>query len=556
MQDIEYYDKVKEAWTDFVDRDIMPPAGLVRAEVWHSWQRSKTTGLDPYQIEMKYCPAEILKKKQEENQTLIDAVTPIFETLSEDETEFRITLYDSEICLIKVFGAETQASKVWSAPSLPGALRGEEIGGTTAMSLAKETLKPVQLILAEHYDVRNHQCVGTCVPILSPAGKFLGAITFIEGFSPDCKQRLSIMKAFGKAIEYNLQLQTKYEYIIKRSGWNAGFTFDSILGQSPAIRETVDLARRTADIPSNTLIYGESGSGKEMFAQSIHNCSLFRKGPFVAVNCAALPPTLIESELFGYETGSFTGAKKAGQAGKFELANGGTIFLDEIDSLPLEMQAKLLRVVQEKSIARVGSTVQTSLNLKIIAACNRNLEQMVQQNTFRADLFFRLNVITITVPPLRERAGDTALLAREFLRRKQVVSTLRPIVFTDDALALLARYNWPGNVRELENLVERAFVQASLLGRTEIDALLIESLPKMTEQVADIPLPQPLPQGEGGINIPYHEGVGIADSEKDRIYTVFKENRWNISRTAQALGIARNTLYKRLSYYGILEARA
>jgi PAS domain S-box-containing protein len=332
-------------------------------------------------------------------------------------------------------------------------------------------------------------------------------------------------------------------------GWMASFTFDSIIGNSPALLQTIELARQTANLQSNTLIQGESGTGKEMFAQAIHNASRFRKGPFVAINCAAIPSSLLESELFGYESGAYTGAKKNGQSGKFELAEGGTIFLDEINSIPLDMQAKLLRVLQEKVITRVGGTASISLDLKVVAACNVNLWDMVAQGLFRSDLFYRLNVITIQVPPLRERISDIPMLAENILARKSFGQSPTFSV-SKDALLLLQGYSWPGNVRELENLLERAYVYATISQSNEINVNMLSKFPKLfsenggdADPRGDAPAP-PLP--------PVLPLKPLKHSESDIIREAFAQCRWNISKTARTLGVARNTLYRKMKEYDIV----
>jgi transcriptional regulator with PAS, ATPase and Fis domain len=331
-------------------------------------------------------------------------------------------------------------------------------------------------------------------------------------------------------------------------GWAARFSFSDIIGNSPPLMQAIEMAARTADLPNNTVIQGESGTGKEMFAQAIHNAGRNRNGRFVAVNCAAIPSSLIEAEFFGYESGAFTDAKKTGQMGKFELANGGTIFLDEINSLPLDMQAKLLRVIQEKTVTRIGGIESISLNLKIIAACNKDLRALSAENLFRTDLFFRLNVITINIPPLRVRKEDIPILAEEILRRKSEEG-LPPISVSEKAMVVLKAYPWPGNVRELENILERAYVQAIILKTPEINEHTLAMIPELGLSAIHTEEDAPM-HGESGL---FGRTVPLPPRRGDRetILAAFANNRWNISRTAKTLGIARNTLYKRMKDYAI-----
>jgi len=247
----------------------------------------------------------------------------------------------------------------------------------------------------------------------------------------------------------------------KQAGRRAGsltakYVFDDIIGESETMLVAKKWARIAAGSPSTVLLTGESGTGKELFAQAIHNGSARKDRPFIAINCAALPDTLIESELFGYEEGSFTGSKKGGQIGKFELANGGTIFLDEIGDIPLYTQVKLLRVIQEKKLSRIGSSGEISVDIRIVAATHKDLKEEVHKGNFRKDLYYRLNVITINIASLRERMDDLPLLNVHFVSKLSLKLGRKNISFSDDFTDRLKTYNWPGNIRELENAIERA----------------------------------------------------------------------------------------------------
>lgn len=237
--------------------------------------------------------------------------------------------------------------------------------------------------------------------------------------------------------------------------YRARYTFEDMIGDSTAISETIKIAKRVARGDADVLIIGESGTGKEVVAQAIHNASDRACGPFVAVNCAAIAPTLIESELFGYEEGTFTGAKKGGKIGLFEMASGGTLFLDEIAELTLEIQAKLLRVLQERAVRRVGEANEVPIDIRILAATNKDLRAMVQAKTFRSDLYYRLNVLNVFLPPLRERGWDIRLLTEVFLSL-QARKLGRNLIIDEQVSQLFLHYNWPGNIRELRNVIEHA----------------------------------------------------------------------------------------------------
>lgn len=308
------------------------------------------------------------------------------------------------------------------------------------------------------------------------------------------------------------------------------YSFHQILGKSKAMREVFDLIRRVADSPTNVLITGESGTGKELVAKAIHYNSDRREAPFVPVNCAAIPETLLESELFGHVKGAFTDAK-TDKRGLFEEAQKGTLFLDEISELPLTLQAKLLRAIQEREIRRVGATRPVSVDVRIIAATNLNLAEEVKAKRFREDLFYRLNVIEIRLPPLRERREDIPLLVEAFLRKCAEVSHKEIRGMTESALALLMDYSWPGNVRELENVIERA----TTLARGE--KIVPDDLP-------------PAIQGARGERRVLDEAaervLPLADVEKEYILRILEKTGGNKYQAAQVLGIDRKTLYRKL----------
>lgn len=274
--------------------------------------------------------------------------------------------------------------------------------------------------------------------------------------------------------------------------------FDAIFYCSEQMKHIVSLAKKIAKTHSTVLLRGESGTGKELFAKAIHRASMRFDKPFIALNCAAVPETLLESELFGYEDGAFTGAKRAGKKGIFEHANGGTVFLDEIGELPFHLQAKLLRVLQEGTIKRVGCNDEIKIDVRIIAATNRNLEEMMKQQIFREDLYYRLNILPLWIPPLRERQEDLPLLIMKLLHKKcqQLCCSLKKL--TPSAMEKLLQHNWPGNIRELENVLERGICFSSQSTITAADIVLdpaqnplnktitaISSAPKKLKQYLD-----------------------------------------------------------------------
>jgi transcriptional regulator of acetoin/glycerol metabolism len=316
-----------------------------------------------------------------------------------------------------------------------------------------------------------------------------------------------------------------------------GYTFDDIVGRSPAIVALKDWARLAAASPFTVLISGETGTGKELFAQAIHADSPRADRPFIAINCGAMPEYLVESELFGYEEGAFTGASKGGKPGKFECADGGTVFLDEIGDMPLSTQMKLLRVIQERKISRVGSLHEKQVDVRIVVATNKDLLAEVKRGNFREDLYYRLNVLVIHVPPLREHMEDVPLLATHLARKVALRFAKTPARLSEDFLRKLQLHNWPGNIRELENVIERAVLHAGTDG-------VLNSV--LEGDVVDLPL-----HAEIAVESKPPDVRPLHESEKDLVLQALAANHGEIKKTAAALQIGRNTLYRKLKEYGV-----
>ena len=325
----------------------------------------------------------------------------------------------------------------------------------------------------------------------------------------------------------------------------AKYTFEDIIGSDPLLLSAIDKAKKAAEIPITVLLRGESGTGKEIFAHAIHNESERKFRKFIKVNCSAIPETLLESELFGYEEGAFTGAKKGGKKGFFEEAAGGTIFLDEIGEIPHSTQTKLLRVLQEKEIVRVGGTKSISIDVRIIAATNADLEAAIESGRFRADLYYRLNVLPITIPPLRLRKGDIYDLSIFFIKKfnQQYGRNVRDIA--QQAVSKLKEYNWPGNVRELDNFIGRAIINM----RASDTVIQENHLPKL-EGFSDAgDNPDARMEGRGSISMTLDSVVEKA--EKEHIAKVMKECGNNKTKAAKNLNISLRSLYYKLERYGL-----
>lgn len=326
------------------------------------------------------------------------------------------------------------------------------------------------------------------------------------------------------------------------SGHCTAFQFSDIIGNSPKIREAVRIAALTAVGMSNVLLQGESGTGKELFAQAIHHGSTRRNGPYIALNCGAIPRELIGSELFGYEGGAFTGARREGRPGKFELASGGTLFLDEIGDMPLEHQIALLRVIQEKAITRIGSSRIIPTDVRLICASNKDLAKEVERGAFRQDLYYRLNVISITVPTLRERGEDIVLLFNHFL---DAIGKKQGLQFTveHEVLDFLPRYHWPGNVRELHNLVERAasLAEGNKIGLHHFPPELFRLL-----QPPGPPAAAEFYRKTNIISLREQARRQIEQNERKSILGLLNECGGNITAVAKCLQVARSTVYRKM----------
>ncbi len=334
------------------------------------------------------------------------------------------------------------------------------------------------------------------------------------------------------------------------SGYSASLQFSDIIGNSREMQEAVDLAKLSAQSASNVLLQGESGTGKEIFAQAIHNQGCRHAAPFIPLNCGAIPRELVGSELFGYEDGAFTGACRGGKPGKFELASGGTLFLDEIGDMPLEQQAVLLRVIQEKRMTRIGGIKVIPVDVRLICATHKNLLEKVREGTFRQDLYYRLNVMSITIPPLRERLDDILPLFRYFLD-KLGRDRGHKLTVDRDVMHYLYAYPWPGNVRELQNVVERA-TNLAVSGAVTVHQLPTEivgwqdGIPSNSNgfpPAADIPQPVNRQQRIGQRK----------DREKNQLLHLLNTHDGNITRVARELGVSRKTIYNRMHRFAIAQ---
>ncbi|MCG8483810.1 MAG: sigma 54-interacting transcriptional regulator [Clostridia bacterium] len=327
-------------------------------------------------------------------------------------------------------------------------------------------------------------------------------------------------------------LEQKIRKELSQKGLIAKHTFDDIIGSSEIIKETLYLAKKYSMIDSTVHINGESGTGKELFAQAIHNNSNRSNMPFIAVNCAALPSNLLESELFGYQEGAFTGARKGGKQGLFELAHNGTIFLDEISEMDIGLQSRLLRVIQEREVMRIGDDKIIPVDVRIIVATNKNLRQAVEDRTFREDLYYRLNVLNLIIPPLRERKDDIKLLLDFFLKKFSQKYNSKVEKLNEEVIEILMDYSWPGNIRELQNIVEKISVICEARIATKDTCRFVFDVIKTQKM-----------QMNTGEDI--YSGT-LKDIERKIIEKILKEENYNKTKTARRLGIDRGTICRKL----------
>lgn len=379
--------------------------------------------------------------------------------------------------------------------------------------------------IAQAHKIKGKNMIANRIPIIRN-GKVEGA------FGRVLFKNVEELDELYKQIGDMTQELNFYERSFAKSN-SSKYGADDIVGNSPAMGELKKTIKHIAYSKSNVLILGESGTGKELVAHAIHSEYHGEDKPFVCVNCAAIPSELLESELFGYEEGSFTGAKKGGKIGMFQAADGGTLFLDEIGEMPLQMQAKLLRVLQDKKVKKVGSNEAKPVNVRIIAATNRDLEAMVREGTFRDDLYFRLNVISVNIPPLRERVEDLPMLVEVLIDKVSGNPYMDAKGISPEAMEYIKKYAWPGNVRELENVIEHA---ANFVGSDGI--IHVNNLPKVVTGL------------EKSSEIKTLKQI-VDEIERQTIVNALHNNNGSRVKAAKALGISRTSLYEKMEKHNI-----
>ncbi len=418
----------------------------------------------------------------------------------------------------------------------PRSVLGKEIEEVLPASRLREVVQNGQPSMLDLMAFGDEHFVVTRIPLRDEDGTLVGALGFVL-----FDRARHLQPVMAKYNQLQTQLAAAQRELAKAR--RARYTIAGFIGSSAAAGEVKRQARRAAQLDATVLLRGETGTGKELLAQGIHNQSLRANGPFVAVNVAAIPESLVEAELFGTAPGAFTGADKRARAGKFELADGGTLFLDEIGDLPLPLQAKMLRVLQEQEVEPLGSNQVKALNVRVIAATHVDLEAKVAAGQFREDLYYRLNVLTLRLPPLRERREDLPVLIEHLLDDIASRSGQPPLELADTAQQLLQAQPWPGNVRELRNLLERAQMlsEAEPLSAESLRTLLVNPLP------AAAPAPAPVPM-TGDVR-PLADSMAAA--ERQAILAALAACNGNRTQAAERLGIARASLYNKLQVHGL-----
>jgi transcriptional regulator of acetoin/glycerol metabolism len=544
-------------------------SGLARgfdAAILGSWERSSAAGLNPYERNVP-TPLEggAYGARLEAHSDIVELFQHFTGRFARvlDQLGACSFVCDKEGYLLSRIGAAATLQHFDRVSIREGSSCSEAVIGTNAPSLALVTREPVMVTADEHYSRLYHTAFCVAAPILDEESTPIGCIDITKFFdrndvSPRVrKDLLQLVISLTDAVRTELSLrrlgrlgpaaasvrgaETSPRAAVIAPLDASRATFADVVGRSPRLGEVVRLARSYSQKDANILIQGETGTGKELLARAIHNEGRRAAGPFVAVNCAAIPVELAESELFGYERGAFTGARAEGQPGKFELAHEGTLFLDEVDSMPPSVQAKILRAVETKRVSRLNGKREIAIDVRIVAAGGRSLGEEVLAGRFRKDLFYRLNVLRLSIPPLRELADDVPALLDAFLAAFAAELGTGRKVLTDEARARLVAYAWPGNVRELRNCVEYLYntVDEELVALRNLPSEIAESAPHTGAGAPLLRAAAPT------------RARALDAAERDCIVETLARLGGNAVEAARALGISRSSFYRKLKKHGI-----
>ncbi|MBK5262185.1 MAG: sigma 54-interacting transcriptional regulator [Peptostreptococcaceae bacterium] len=512
----------------------------VRSIVHASWVRCLQSGIDPRRKQaddpLKNADIEAIIGRSVLYEHSIATLSEL--SIQTKETKVILTLSDSQGRIIFLGGDHHVQQQAENMNFLLGSNWSEEVIGTNGIGLSLKTGYPVQIFTAEHFCEGIHDWVCSSSPVRDPLTKeVLGVINVTGPWKGAQVHTLGMAVMASKVIEQKLHEQSLLTRNITKAHHTLSLKKDpwsEIVGRSSTMLSAMTQCNMVAQANVPVLLFGESGSGKDLFAHAIHQINDRRNGPFIALNCGSIPKELIASELFGYDPGSFTGAAKGGKKGKFEEAHGGTLFFDEIGEMSLEFQVHLLRVVQEREVMRIGGSKPIPVDVRIITATHETLEELVSNGLFRDDLYYRLNVVSITIPPLRERQDDIQLLIDYFLeqfayKHGKPLLKLEPLVKE----LLIHDYKWPGNVRELQNCLEHAVLFCT--NDTIMKADLPQSLQKLVMYKSDWSRSK-----VSDVN-PF-----ASYYEKEALLSLLQEYGGNLSAVARQLGVARTTIYRHL----------
>ncbi|NMA67802.1 MAG: sigma 54-interacting transcriptional regulator [Desulfitobacterium sp.] len=502
------------------------------SDIKESWMRSLEKGIDPQKPQFNIIPMDELRTIKQKS-SLIKNTRSFLKYFSKFVLgpDFILFICDESGLVLEQFGEHNMTLKAEKAFKIPGCLWNEESMGCNAIAISLKTGRVSQIAKSQHYLEISKSWSGTCVPIFDNRNCLAGVIGITSDKQEPHPMHLGMLYAAAKEIGSTIQGKSK-QFIadtyavpkIKKSE-NGLYTFENIISRSPKMEEVIRQAKHAAKMGANVLVTGESGTGKELISQSIHSYSSRHNNSFVTVNCAAIPQELASSELFGYEAGAFTGARRNGAMGKFEQANGGTIFLDEIGDMPLVQQPILLRVLEDKKVVRLGGGTPRPVDVRVICATNQDLETLVKEKKFRGDLFYRLNVININIPPLRERPEDIIALTEFFITKFNQQLGMN-IKFSEEALETMREYHWPGNIRELKNAIQKIFFM------TEDEVITCEHLSflgKKSNQSYDDT-----------------DSLSLVEMEKRYIKEALRRTNGDVTEAAKLLEMSKTTLYRRL----------
>jgi sigma-54 dependent transcriptional regulator, acetoin dehydrogenase operon transcriptional activator AcoR len=488
---------------------------------------------------------KILNDLKKENQSLIENSIPVMEKLYPflKSAGHVAVLTDNLGNILLSLGEAESLTKMQRYQLQPGANWMEEKKGTNAIGTAIIEKSPIRVHATEHYFNKNESLTCSASPIFSVDRRIIGVIDISGVYQSEISYALSLASMAAETIQTRMLMETYKEELTKKKFHiqipdsiprpkRVSYSFSDIYATCERMKNCISLAKKASKTDYTILLEGETGTGKEAFAQSIHGDSMRSDFPFIAINCSSIPESLIESELFGYVGGSFTGSSVKGSTGKFQAANGGTLFLDEISGMNLRVQAALLRAVQERKVTPVGSTKEAPIDVRIIAAANQSLEKQVREGTFRSDLYYRLKGITISLPAVRNRTDLEGLVGDVLSEIEDGKNYL-----DREAWNLLKSYNFPGNIRELHSIMLQASFQAE---EGQITKEIIQNI--LFSNTMNEPY---------SINTTLENNYSLRDTEKNAILTALDNTKGNLSKAAKLLKIGRTTLYRKMQEFGL-----